>query len=181
MSAKIRAMNERHGYGQKDRIYRIWIAMRRRCEDPKREGYPSYGGRGIKVCKEWRVSFSAFKAWADSAGYSDSLSIDRIDSHGNYKPSNCRWATVAEQGANKREGCYVEINGVIKTVFQWAKDEGMHLTTLYRRYYKGVRGADLIAKGYVPTPAVAEKVKKQPRFRAVPALASSRIAGQPKD
>lgn len=161
-------MNERHGYNAKDRIYRIWVAMRQRCEKPYRSGFEHYGGQGVKVCKEWRGSFPAFLAWAQAAGYADHLSIDRINSRGNYTPSNCRWATTAEQGANKREGCYIEIDGVTKTVCQWAKDEGMHRTTLYRRYYKGVRGPDLISKGAVPVPPAAEKVKKQPRFRVTP-------------
>ena len=161
-------MHERHGFSVKNRLYRIWYAMRQRCEKPYHTGYVSYGAKGVRVCKAWRESFTAFKTWADAAGYNDTLSIDRIDPNGNYKPENCRWAAIKEQAENKREGCYVEIDGVTKTVSQWARDEGMHLTTLYRRYYKGVRGADLIAKGSVPAPPEAVKAKKLPKLRVIP-------------
>ena len=62
----------------------------------------NYGGRGITVCDEWKNSFESFYEWAMSNGYREDLTIDRINVNGNYEPSNCRWATIAEQQANKR-------------------------------------------------------------------------------
>lgn len=154
-------MNERHGYNGKHRLYRIWVAMRQRCEKTYRSGYSSYGLRGITVCDEWANSFLAFKAWAESTGYTDCLSIDRIDPNGNYHPANCRWATVQEQAVNKRNSCYVEVDGVTKTVAEWAYERGFHLTTLYRRYRQGIRGREFLKPSVKkPKPISIDDIRK---------------------
>lgn len=83
-------------------LYRIWVGMKTRCYNVKSKDYPLYGGRGIKVCDRWVNSFQSF---ADDMGErpSSNHSIDRFpDNDGNYEPSNCRWATPAEQSKNKR-------------------------------------------------------------------------------
>lgn len=87
------------------RLYRIWKAMKNRCFNANTNDFQKwYGGRGIVVCDEWKNNFQAFYDWAINNGYSDNLSIDRINVDGNYEPSNCRWATAAEQAHNKRGG-----------------------------------------------------------------------------
>lgn len=83
------------------RIYNIWRDMRHRCMCPSLRNYKHYGGRGISVCDEWQ-DFMAFYKWAMENGYSDSLTIDRIDVNGNYTPENCRWVDASTQRANKR-------------------------------------------------------------------------------
>ena len=92
----------KHGMTKK-RPYRIWQDMKSRCENPKVACFKHYGGRGITVCEEWRNSFEAFYEWATSHGYSDELTLDRIDVNGNYCPDNCRWATWHEQRINQRK------------------------------------------------------------------------------
>lgn len=88
------------------RLKSIYDGIRDRCYNPKKHNYMQYGGRGIKMCDEWLHSFVAFREWAVHHAYAVGLSIDRIDSDGNYEPSNCRWATDVEQRVNQRGALY---------------------------------------------------------------------------
>lgn len=85
------------------RLYRIWNGMKQRCHNENHPRFKDWGGRGIKVCDEWKQSFKTFYDWSIQNGYSDNLSIDRINNNGNYDPNNCRWSTVQEQNKNKRK------------------------------------------------------------------------------
>ena len=76
--------------------------MRRRCNKETDRSFKDYGGRGITVCKEWD-KFEAFQKWSIENGYNDNLSIDRIDTNGNYEPSNCRWTDWETQAGNRRK------------------------------------------------------------------------------
>lgn len=120
-----------HG-GTGTRLYTIWSLMKRRCDNPNDE---LYGGRGIRVCDEWR-DFSAFRQWAISNGYSDDLSLDRKDPNGNYEPGNCRWATDKEQQNNKRNNRVVSFRGETHTVAEWADKTGVPVVTLWNRLFR---------------------------------------------
>lgn len=81
--------------------YTSWLKMRQRCNDKKHVAYSYYGGRGIKVCERWENSFLAF--YEDMGKKPNpKYTIDRINVNGDYKPSNCKWATRAEQSQNQR-------------------------------------------------------------------------------
>lgn len=92
---------EKHGECN-TRLYAIWRDMKARCVITTHQNWKYYGGRGIAVCSEWRVSFTVFRDWALANGYQSHLTIDRIEVNGNYEPSNCRWATKKQQTKNKR-------------------------------------------------------------------------------
>lgn len=125
------------------RLYRTWLAMRRRCDWSKMKGYHNYGGRGIKVCDEWH-KFMDFKTWSESNGYKEDLTLDRINVNGNYEPSNCRWVTMKIQNNNKQYHNLVTVNGVTKSVTEWAEETGISRHTLYSRVSKGWTESDLL-------------------------------------
>ncbi len=83
------------------RLYNIWSNIKDRTLNPKNKRYSDYGGRGTTLCEEW-LDVQNFYDWAMSNGYSDELSIDRIDNDGNYCSENCRWTTQTIQSRNQR-------------------------------------------------------------------------------
>jgi len=96
------SIGEKHGL-TKTKVYRAWQNMITRCCNKNSNSFVNYGMRGIIVCEEWKNSFTAFNNWANSNGYDDLLTLDRIDNNGNYEPSNCRWTTIFVQAQNKRK------------------------------------------------------------------------------
>lgn len=118
------------------RLYNIWGHMKNRCSCEKNTFYRHYGGRGIKVCEEW-FEFLPFYEWAITNGYTDNLTLDRIDVNGNYEPSNCRWVTRKAQSNNRRDNKLVTFNGKTKSIAQWAEMTGIKDTTIRYRIKQG--------------------------------------------
>lgn len=122
----------KHG-GRNSKLYRTWSSMLQRCNNPNDKDYSEYGGRGIKICKEWETDFSAFQKWALANGYKEGLTIDRKDNDKGYYPENCRWTDAKTQGNNKRNCRYITYKGQRKTVAEWSEITGIpHETLLYR-------------------------------------------------
>lgn len=135
--------NTKHGLyydetGRKRRLYGIWSRMRQRCRDPHCKEYINYGGRGIKVCKEWE-DYDVFHSWAMGHGYDDALTIERIDVNGDYCPQNCKWITRDAQARNKRNSRKITYKGETKVLAEWARTIGIeHSLLRYRLDHWGV-------------------------------------------
>ena len=110
-----------------------------RCNDENHKWHKCYGGRGIKVCKEWENDFTAFAEWAQKSGYADNLSIDRIENNKGYTPENCRWVDMETQNRNRRDNIIVKYNGRNMCLTDAARLSGIKRCTLETRYKKGDR------------------------------------------
>ena len=130
---KCRKRMTTHGKS-KSKIYMVWAGMKRRCYNPNQKSYPDYGGRGIKMCDDWKENFESFYKWSMENGYIEGeVEIDRIDVNGNYCPENCRWADAKTQGQNKRNNIVVEINGETHILSEWCRILGVKRNTVKSR------------------------------------------------
>ena len=119
------------------RLYRIWTGIKQRCYNEKYNDYKDYGAKGVIMCEDWKNNYESFYIWAINNGYSDSLSIDRIDTTGNYEPNNCRWADDETQANNKRNTLYFNIDGEKKSLHQICQEKGVDKTLIYSRLWNG--------------------------------------------
>lgn len=123
----------KHGFCRnKTKEYNTWVMMRQRCYNPRNKDYKDYGGRGIKICKEWE-SFSVF---LDDMGVapSKSHSIDRMNNDGDYTPNNCKWRTCKFQCNHTRKNILITHNDQTKTLAQWSDTLNIGYSTLHKRY-----------------------------------------------
>lgn len=131
--------NVNRKYKHKDlRLYRIWKAIQQRCSDVNGREYHNYGGRGIRVCKEWlnaKQGFDRFYEWAIENGYTNKLTIDRIDTNKGYSPENCRWVTNKTQQNNKRNNVILTYNGESHTMKEWSELLSVNYSTLRYHIY----------------------------------------------
>lgn len=132
------------------RLCRIWYGMRDRCYNKNNLQYYLWGGKGIKICKEWankKQGFKNFYEWAMKNGYKDNLSIDRIDGNKDYEPSNCRWATAKEQVINTNKTIKITYKGQTHCISDWSKITKIRKSTIYWRY-KNNKKVEEIFKEY---------------------------------
>lgn len=119
-----------HG-GSSSTEYRQWSGAKARCYNSRNKDFARYGARGIVMCDRWRASFAAFRY--DMGPRPAGMSLDRIDTNGNYEPRNCQWATASEQQRNKTNGARIAINGEhFDSITSAARHFGVSLTTINR-------------------------------------------------
>jgi hypothetical protein len=121
----VRNPKYRHGACD-DPIYGVWRGMIARCSVPEHKSYKDYGGRGIRVCDNWRTA-SKFIKWARRTGYRKGLYIDRIDHDGGYSPENCRWLTPKESARHKR---VMKLNETMAETIRSLLEDGWRLCDL---------------------------------------------------
>lgn len=128
----------KHGLS-KTRLHMICAHMKDRCFNPASSDFNEWGGRGITICKEWlgEDGFINFYHWAMANGYSDGLTIERINNDGDYEAANCRWATKAEQTRNRRNVVKLTYNGRTMSCAEWANMLGLSSGTVNNRLHKG--------------------------------------------
>jgi len=152
----------KHGLSRKNGItpplYSVWNDMISRCYTPSCKAYSHYGGRGIKVCERWRVSFKNFLKDMEKTWESD-LTLERINNDGDYDPNNCKWATRVEQSSNQRKKInqklglkeIIEIRDSNLPAKELSEKLGVHIATISKvkgRTYK-LPSVGLIGFGYI--------------------------------
>lgn len=125
-----------HGLS-KHPLYKTWHNMRSRCKNPNASKYKLYGGKGIKVCKEWDENFVSFYNWAINNKWEKGLSIERLDSNKNYEPNNCIWADYKIQNNNTIQNHKLTFNGKTMNINQWAEYLNISKKMLSERIRRG--------------------------------------------
>ena len=134
----------KHGMSD-SRLYHIWNGMIERCKYETNISYPNYGGMGIEVCDEWLES-SAFIKWAFENGYSEKMTLDRIDVNKGYSPDNCRWTDIITQANNKKNNVLLTVNGETHTCAEWSRITGISTKNICYRLKAGWNPEDIVYK-----------------------------------
>lgn len=142
-TSRVRSATKHGDVGSRE--YIAYGAMKSRCYDPSNKRYPRYGGRGIAVCGRWLAAYSNF-LFDMGRQPSPQHTLERINTDGDYEPSNCRWATLIEQANNRSNNTRIEIEGRTQTLTQWSRETGVNRTVILKRIKRGLSGAALIKK-----------------------------------
>lgn len=119
------------------RLRHIYDNMKSRCYNKNNKSYKYYGGKNVTICDEWLKDFEFFYNWAINNGYQENLTIDRIDTNGNYEPNNCRWVNFREQISNRTNTIKLKYKNQIKPLSEWAKEYNIEISTLRTRISRG--------------------------------------------
>lgn len=165
-----------HKISENKRLYSTLNSMKARCYRKTHAKYKSYGARGIEVCEEWKNlddGFDNFVEWALSNGYTDEMTIERIDVNGNYCPENCKWITMQEQAYNKQNTIWVNFNGEKIQLSKICKRLGVNYFRVYERIFdSGWSVEDALT---MPTQDVSDFVKKCREYGIKPKTVKDRI------
>lgn len=131
----LRKPKPKHGMSN-SKLYRVWNGMKNRCYCKTVKSYKDYGARGIDVCDEWRNSPEAFISWALKNGYSDGMTIERIDNEKGYSPDNCKWISKGEQTKNRRNCRLYTYNGKTQVLSEWCKELNVDYKMTHNRINK---------------------------------------------
>jgi hypothetical protein len=156
MYANRKGQNKTHGMS-KTRIYQEWVSMKLRCTSNSPDS-KNYYERGIRVCEEWQNDFMAFYNWAISHGYTETLTIDRIDNDKGYFPNNCRWITIEAQQANKTTTIWIEYDGVMYCLRTLCTILGFPYKTAHKRYSKLVKKGLPVSSDIIFAPIDESKI-----------------------
>lgn len=125
--------SRRHGMSRTP-IHGVWLAMRRRCEDPKVRPFKDYGARGISVCDRWQV----FENFLEDMGIPEKgMSLERKENDLGYSKSNCIWASKTDQANNRRSSKVIEFADKSLTQAEWERKLGLRPGRIYGRLAKG--------------------------------------------
>lgn len=120
-----------------DRLREIHRSIRKRTEFKDNKDYPHYGGRGIKMCKEWQ-DFEVFYEWAITHGYDDTKTIDRISNNRGYNPGNCRWISRMAQAHNRTTNRILRASsGEAHDMKTWERITGLSSSMICKRLKRG--------------------------------------------
>lgn len=155
-AAKARSAHRKKPH-RKHRVRNVYFTMIARCKNKNNKSYKSYGGKGVKVCDRWLDSLDNFVE--DMGLPKDGQSIDRINVHGNYEPSNCRWVSAVTQANNKANTKRYLYRGELLTMAQWARRLNIPYDRLKNRlkvqgldFDKAVSNQSMLIKSRYVTP-----------------------------
>lgn len=136
-----------------ERIRAIYISIRSACENPQDPKYPKFGGKGIKVCDEWRRSFEAFRKWSETNGYDDKAFLLRYDVTKDFSPYNSKWVHSPNKGNGRKGSIMLTANGETHSLAEWSRITGLNRSSIEERLLRGA------------TPEEAVNPERRPRGR----------------
>jgi hypothetical protein len=139
-------MKKTHGdtvQGKRSRTWVAWMQMRQRCRNPRAHNYYLYGARGISICVRWD-SFDVFKR--DMGNAPRGRSLGRIKNDRDYSPGNCEWQTARQQANNRRGNRRLTMNGVTRTVHEWARALRVPVSRIKSRLFRNLPVEKVLSK-----------------------------------
>lgn len=127
----------------KTNLHNRWNGIKARCLNKNNSNYHKYGAKGIKICDEWIKDYTSFRDWALTNGFSENLTIDRIDVYGNYEPTNCRWITQKEQQGNTTRNIRLTHNNRTEIAQKWDEIYGVSKGTTAKMLRNGKSVEDI--------------------------------------